>query len=253
MFAIGNSTHTDYSALTGPAYYPRVATVSSGSTYPYQMFIPAGYNFSNPFPVILSFHGSGERGSNNTAQLYVGLGPWVSASSATFNCVVVLPQLPNFSDTTTAKLLEMSIYTACLASAQSECKIDPEKVYLTGISNGAFLAWGVAGAEPNRYAALAPISGGINPAVQSPLSSVTTAQAYQIAQSALSKMPIHTYHGDADSTVTVTNDRDINTVFGGPTSTFLYTELAGSDHGPTWTSTYSSSAFWSWFTGQRKR
>lgn len=251
MFLPG-SAFTDYSAVTGPVYLPRIATVSSGSTYPLQVFIPAGYNVVQQWPVILSFHGSAERGSNNTAQLTVGLGPYVSARSSgatAFNCVVVFPQIPNLSDSTTAKILEMSIYTTALALVQSEFKTDPKQVLLTGISNGGFLCWGVGASQSTRWAAMAPISAGINPAVQSPLSSVTTAQANVMAASSCTSLPIHTYHGDADSVVTVTLDRDINTTFGVST-TFLYTELAGSDHSPTWVSTYSSSTFWSWFTGQ---
>jgi predicted peptidase len=70
-------------------------------------------------------------------------------------------------------------------------KIDPNRIYLTGHSMGGFGTWSIAMDHPNLFAALAPISGGGNPA--------------GIAK--IAHIPEIVIHGDADTIVPVTRSR----------------------------------------------
>jgi predicted peptidase len=47
----------------------------------------------------------------------------------------------------------------------SECRGDPERVYLTGLSYGGYGTWHMATAHPDRWAAIAPMCGGADPAL----------------------------------------------------------------------------------------
>jgi predicted peptidase len=47
----------------------------------------------------------------------------------------------------------------------SECRADPERVYLTGLSYGGYGTWHLACAHPGRWAAIAPMCGGADPAL----------------------------------------------------------------------------------------
>ena len=46
----------------------------------------------------------------------------------------------------------------------STLMVDPERVYLTGLSMGGYGTWSLAAAHPGRFAAIAPICGGGAPA-----------------------------------------------------------------------------------------
>jgi predicted peptidase len=52
---------------------------------------------------------------------------------------------------------------AILDRALADFKGDPDRVYLTGLSTGGFGAWYMAGKHPDRFAAIAPISGFCHP------------------------------------------------------------------------------------------
>ncbi len=65
-----------------------------------------------------------------------------------------------------------------------ECKADPDRVYLTGLSYGGYGTWYMATAHPNRWAAIAPFCGGGDPELAHKLAEV--------------QMPIWIFHGGRD-------------------------------------------------------
>ena len=42
-------------------------------------------------------------------------------------------------------------------------KLDASRVYLTGLSQGSIGTWNLAATRPRRWAAIAPVSGGLRP------------------------------------------------------------------------------------------
>jgi predicted peptidase len=46
-----------------------------------------------------------------------------------------------------------------LDEIESEYAVDPERIYVTGLSMGGYGTWGLAMAYPQRFAAIVPISG----------------------------------------------------------------------------------------------
>src|SRR3954468_16840823 len=49
--------------------YRSFTDIAADGTTPYRLFVPAGYNAANKYPVVLYLHGIGENGNNNESQL----------------------------------------------------------------------------------------------------------------------------------------------------------------------------------------
>jgi len=66
-----------------------------GGKLPYRLFLPANHDRNKEYPLVLFFHGSGERGDDNLAQLTHGAGRFTSPESqAKFPSFLIAPQCP---------------------------------------------------------------------------------------------------------------------------------------------------------------
>src|SRR5262245_51570470 len=63
----------DSYAQGATGFLNRTLTVA-GETYRYQVYVPADYNQSRIWPVVLFLHGGGERGTDGLVQTEVGIG-----------------------------------------------------------------------------------------------------------------------------------------------------------------------------------
>jgi len=224
------------------------STVDGGITYPYQVFVPAGYDATKKWPVILFMHGSGEKGSDNQAQIKVGLGPVVQAQAATFPAIVVFPQSPADE---AGRVVFVRIATAALDATMTEFNADPARVYLTGLSYGGIHAFEVLYKNPTRFAAFVPISANICAfcIFGSPIPSMS-----QAAQSVVQKvptLPVWQFQGSVDPNVPVADARTISTVFKSVDSGYQYTEYAGQGHA-IWDQVYATPALFTWLYAQHR-
>jgi predicted peptidase len=83
---------------------------------------------------------------------------------------------------------------AMLAEVENEFRVDPERVYLTGLSMGGFGTWSLAAAHPDRWAAIVPICGGGDPR----------------AADKIKQLPCWCFHGDADTAVPIGRSRQMD-------------------------------------------
>jgi polyhydroxybutyrate depolymerase len=60
------------------------------------------------------------------------------------------------------KIDDTDFLRAMVASAKTKVAIDPERIYATGISNGAMMCHRLAREAPDLFAAIAPVSGAMN-------------------------------------------------------------------------------------------
>ncbi|OYW19336.1 MAG: hypothetical protein B7Z55_09060 [Planctomycetales bacterium 12-60-4] len=131
--------------------------------------------------------------------------------------MVLAPQCP----TNSTWIAELDRVEALVQQWRADDRVDPRRVYLTGLSMGGFGSWALAARQPDWFAAVVPICGGGDP-TSAPL---------------LVDVPIWAVHGDADSTVPVeesqTMVREIQRAGRRP----RYSELKGGDH-DSWTPTY---------------
>lgn len=96
-----------------------------GQTYRYQIFVPAGYTPSQRWPVILSLHGAGERGSDGYIQTQVGLASAIRQNAARFPAIAVFPQATAESSWT-GTLARVAL--VALDQTMREYQTDPSRV-----------------------------------------------------------------------------------------------------------------------------
>jgi WD40 repeat protein len=105
---------------------------------------------------------------------------------------------------------------------------------------GAQWGWEVPLANPTRYAAIVPISGGICVAcitgVPAPSDPMPT---YRLVGRTLSAVPVWFFHGDADGADPVANIRQMVQAFREVSAPVKYTEYHGLGHNATWDAAYS--------------
>jgi predicted peptidase len=122
----------------------------------YRLYLPEGYKTARKrWPLVLFLHGSGERGGDLKRLELQGL-PRLAAGRS-FPFVLVAPQIPE------GEVWSAEPLTYFLDELETTLWIDSNRIYLTGISMGAFGVWDLATATPDRFAALLAISGGGNP------------------------------------------------------------------------------------------
>ncbi len=180
-----------------------------GFSLPYRLFVPDNYDGSRPHPLIVTFHGAGERGTNNTSQIAVHriATAWADARVQSLHApLVVSPQAPPggrwedvvISQTGTAVIRsEMATVLDLLDSLTVEFNIDPDRVYATGLSLGGYGTFDAIFRDPGRFAAALAMSGGYSP---------------QMADS-IGSLPLFIIHGEADGTVNPLLSKNMVTAF----------------------------------------
>ncbi len=129
-----------------------------GEMYRYARYVPRELRADDaaPAPMIVFLHGHGESGTDGQRQLAVGLGPRLVWNPELYPAVVVFPQKPTGSS-------EWEDHAAAVAAmmdaAMEELPIDPERVSLTGLSQGGYGVCTLNERMPDRFSALAPVCG----------------------------------------------------------------------------------------------
>ena len=122
--------------------------------YPYLLDLPSGYD-ADPgkrWPLILYMHGGAQKGDDLQLVRTSGLAG-VIARGKPLPAIVVSPQLSRTEIWSCQLLFEL------LDKISAKYRVDPDRIYLTGISSGGDLAWTLAQIHPERFAAIAPIAG----------------------------------------------------------------------------------------------
>lgn len=225
-----------------------------GVTRKYQVYVPDDWTPEKKWPVILFLNGAGERGSDGVAQTTSGLGPAIKAHPNRFPAVVVFPQCPNGVYWTSPGMTDLAMKT--LKKEIAEFNGDPKRIYLTGISMGGYGAWMLAAQHPGFFAALTPISSGVNspPAIPDiPPSIVADAGSdpYALLAAQIGTTPTWVFHSVDDPLIPVSEARQIAEAFKGHPS-FHYTELDLHLGHLAWLSAYDNKEWATWLFQQKK-
>ena len=199
----------------------------------YVVFVPQHVSDEQPLPVILFLHGAGQRGSDGRSQLDAGLASAIRARQATFPFLAVFPQC---DDRQVSVRQVWSPNHACgqralaiLQEVINHYQADEDRVYLIGTSMGGFGVWSQATADPQRWAAIAPISGGGSPELAA----------------RLTNLPIWCFHGLEDRIVLASESRTIIEAIREAGGRPRYSELAGVGHNAEDTALHLNS-FYDW-------
>ena len=137
-------------------------TNTQGIKLPYRLFLPPKYDSGVKYPLILFWHGAGEVGTDNLAQLKDnGEFSFLTASNlARFPCFFLAPQIPWFPNSATEANGIFDWATNLLGHLEGQYSIDPDRIYVTGLSMGGFSTWAMLARYPGLWAAAIPMSGG---------------------------------------------------------------------------------------------
>lgn len=223
-----------------------------GVAYPYEIYVPAGYSTAQQWPVILFLHGAGERGSDRLLQTSNALGAAIRRAPSAYPAIVIFPQVPN--DSTWVGTPSQVAMTA-LDNAMAEFRIDPDRVYLTGLSMGGNGTWHLAYRFPERFAAIAPICAFVTALGRGMFKAAVptdSGDVYQTLARRVAKLPTWIFHGEIDQPVPVAQSRQAAEAIRKAGGDVRYTEFLGMDHN-VWDATYASPQFITWLFAQRRK
>ena len=233
----------------------------------YYEYLPAGYGAGKRFPLIIFFHGMGERGDGNSQLSWVLRQgpPKLIANGTSFPAIVISPQL---SDQVWAWRNEIT--TPFVDYILNNYAVDRSRIYVTGLSLGGGGTWIYAKNHPDLVAAAVPICG------------TESSAGYQ----ALAGMPVWAFHSEADNVVAYSQTTSKFKVITGidpeltrpkdnqqpgytagfdgtkwvwrlgqaappPSDNPILTTYEGADH-DSWTRAYNNQAMWEWLFRQRR-
>lgn len=222
-----------------------VARQSAGHRH--HVYLPTGWSADKAWPVIVYLHGGGERGDDGDRPTQVGLGPVIARSGGAFPYVVVFPQCIKSQFWAEAPMRARVI--EALDDAMREFHGDPARVYLTGHSMGGYGTWLIAARNPGRFAALAPIAGGVKPPFgykvpEDDLFKKGLDPEAVVAQ-AVGHTPVWIFHGKKDWLVPIDNARRMLAHVKELGGDARLTELEGVGHRSD-IPAYDLPAFWEW-------
>lgn len=234
--------------LSAAETYEAKTFTSGGQTLNYRIHVPEKVEPASKLPLVLFFHGAGERGDDNISQLKHGANPIAAWSEKTNTPVIIVaPQCPtgkqwvdtpwaNDSHTMPTEPSEsMQLVIDLLAEIRATQPVDESRIYVTGLSMGGFGTWDIIQRMPNTFAAAMPVCGGGDTAMAE----------------AIKEMPIHVFHGGADTVVKTKRSQDMVAALKGVGSPVLYTEYPGVGHG-SWGPAYSTDENLAWLLAQKK-
>lgn len=210
---------------------------------PCVVYVPPEYTPQRAWPVILFLHGSGERGSDGFAPMDVGIGPALRRPPGHVQAVVVMPQAPAGEVWWSDAMVRFALRS--LEDISRDYHLDPQRVYLTGISLGGAGVLHLAQRIRGRVAAVAPVCAFLGrPDVPA------DPRELEALAEALRDVPVWLFHGANDPAVPVARAREIMASLRKTNPQARYTEYPTGDH-LIWDRVYGDPQFWAWLLSQR--
>jgi predicted peptidase len=198
----------------------------------YLVHLPDAYDADpgRPWPLVLFLHGAGERGSDLDLAAVHGP-PRLADDGHEFPFILVTPQCAESSQW----VAELSTLSGLLDEVVSTHRVDPARISVTGLSMGGFGTWSLAVRYPDRFAAIAPICGGL----------------WMQSAAPIRHLPVWAFHGDADDVVPISATEEITSELRSLDADVRFTRYAGVGH-DSWTETYDNPELYDWLLSHRR-
>ena len=119
----------------------------------YLLDLPKDYSEKTEWPLLVFLHGYGQSGDD--LQIVRENGPpKLSGEGKQFPFVLASPQCP------TGFYWRGNVVIGLIDHLIENYSIDPNRIYLTGLSMGGYGTWQISHEYPERFAAVAPVCGG---------------------------------------------------------------------------------------------
>ncbi len=214
---------------TGSFSRPITKTVSAG----YALYLPDGYDpkAKTRWPLIVFLHGMGDRGPDLSKLTESKWSPLAHAKQTPgFPFILVAPQCPGDERWTS------DIPIACLDEVMHKYHVDPDRVYLTGVSMGGIGAWRFALDYPDRFAAVAVVSG----------------YGYPDEAEKVVSLPIRVYQGAVDKVVTLEKAQEMVDAVKSKGSKTVEMIVYPSMGHEAWEKAYADPALYDWFLTNKR-
>ncbi len=137
-----------------------------GRTRDYFVHTPLGYDGKSPLPLVFVLHGATQ--SAESAERMSGM----SAKADQENFLAVYPtgtgrlsRVPTWNSGACCgyamenKVDDVAFFRVLIARLEKDYSVDPQRIYATGISNGAMMSYRLACELSDKFAAIAPVEG----------------------------------------------------------------------------------------------
>ncbi|MBI2427411.1 MAG: hypothetical protein HYV29_01180 [Ignavibacteriales bacterium] len=207
------------------------------SSLNYLFFMPRDTSavVNGKFPLIISMHGIGERGSDLWKVKGEGL-PKILDGRNSFPFIVVSPQCPSTTEWYYNGGIQQKMNTL-IDSLIARYPVDTNRIYLTGLSMGGIGTLDLAIRYPKRFAALIPIAFRIE-------------DGWDLCK--IKDIPMWAFHGEKDDIIPISKAYAVINALvvcgGNPTFT-TYSDL----YHDAWTRTYNNPAIYDWLLTKTKQ
>lgn len=194
----------------------RAYQASDNQLVPYRVYVPQSYDGATPKPLVVMLHGA----LGDERYFFSGLfdPPTVKGEAERRGYILAgvngRGRFANYSGPSQEDVFEV------ISAVSREYKIDAARIYLLGHSLGGFGAWLVASSNPDRFAAIAAVSGG--PPVQG--------DALAGLLEKLKALPAMIVHGARDSIAPVQLSRTMTAAAQKAGLKVTYLEVSDGDH-----------------------
>lgn len=202
----------------------------------YLLFLPASYG-QDPqaqWPLLVFLHGSREVG-RDINRVRRAILPQIVEENPDFPFIVVSPQSPTMQR---GWYPSLDAIEALLDELQAALAIDPDRIYLTGLSMGGYGAWALAMDDPDRFAAIAPVVGGY------------FFSARQLC--ALKDKPIWVFGARLDRNVPLRESERVVNALKSCGGDPRFTVFENADHDLGWELAYRTTELFEWLLQQRR-
>jgi poly(3-hydroxybutyrate) depolymerase len=224
---------------------PRILTVAStvdGSEQPYALYLPRSFDPQKIYGLLVSLHSEDSNHRLNLSQVVGIAGPGMTGANG-----VGFPALRDRELLVACPLArgsmgyqgiaEQDVYDV-LEDVERRFPVDPDRVYLTGISMGGGGALWLAETRPDLWAGVAAICPDNMPGSE------------DLAGNLLN-VPVRLYHGESDPIVPVASSRAWQRRLLDLGVPAAYTEYPSARHN-VWDLAYSRGGAWEWLAGLRR-
>ncbi|KEZ54533.1 prolyl oligopeptidase family serine peptidase [Metabacillus sp. JX24] len=200
----------------------------------YLLKLPEGYEEgTGEVPLVLFLHGAGERGTNPEDVRKIGL-PEV-ADREDFPFILLAPQCPVSTARRSNWIMELDGAAALLEEVVETYRVDKNRIYLTGMSMGAYGAFELAGRMPETFAALAAVCGGGCPE----------------KAGLLKEIPVWIFHGEDDDVIPIKESLDMVNALQQAGGNVAFTSYPGVKH-DSWVQAYNDPELYNWMLSKSK-
>jgi len=197
----------------------------------YLLYLPDGYgeHSEKKWPLVVFLHGAGERG-DDLEKVKIHGPPKLAANGKKFPFILISPQCPAEGWWPSQPVPDL------IDEAEQRYAIDPDRIYLTGLSMGGYGTWAFASRQPDRYAAIAPICGGGTP--------------YLMRR--LKQLPVWAFHGAKDTAVPlVESERLVEALKRAGNERVKFTVYPEAGH-DSWTASYDNVELYKWLLSHER-